>query len=42
MNMCNYTILVNYNIITNKISYSYELNNYYITIRFRIGVIIQN
>ena len=41
MNSCNYIILVNYNISTKKINYSYEFNNYYIIIRVRIGVIIQ-
>ena len=39
--MCNFTILINYISFTNKITYSYEYNNFYVNIRIRIGVIIQ-
>ena len=41
MYRCNYTTLFNHTSFTNKITYSYEYNNYYTIIRVRIGVIIQ-
>ena len=37
---CNYTILINYISITNKITYSYKYNNKYIIIRIQIDVIV--
>ena len=42
MYTCNYTTLINYITITNKITYSYMYNNNYNIIRIRIDVIIQH
>ena len=41
MYRCNYTTLINYITMTNKITYSYIYNNNYNKFRIRIDVIIQ-